>query len=331
MATTPILPETTKSKTQNRQNGTRNGYQAIQSPSVQELCAPDDGRYVSKEVYWADYYHLGGHEFGDVSYEWNNGYLEAKPLTTKAQLTLYRWFCALIEQYIKTYQNAESISLEVGFSMLVPNPEIPGTMKEAVRKPDLGIVRHDNQVQWGDDERSYHGTFDLCIESLSDSTARDVRRDTEDKRHEYEAAGVQEYYILDPDGTHMHFYECTPQGIYAEIQPNPDGVIHSQVLPNFRFRVRDLYHRPELEDLIQDEVYSGYVLREYQAMQARVEQEHLRAEQEHLRAEQEHLRAEQERQYTEQERQRAEQAESRAERYAAKLRELGIDIGGDDS
>ncbi|MBF2076890.1 MAG: Uma2 family endonuclease [Synechococcales cyanobacterium C42_A2020_086] len=50
-----------------------------------------------------------------------------------------------------------------------------------------------------------------------------------------------------------------------------------------------------------------------------------RAEQEKQRAEQEKQRAEQEKQRAEQEKQRAEQEKQRAERFAAKLRELGVD------
>lgn len=46
----------------------------------------------------------------------------------------------------------------------------------------------------------------LCVESLSDSTKDDVERDTVIKKFEYEFAGVQEYYILDPNNEHMHFY-----------------------------------------------------------------------------------------------------------------------------
>jgi len=48
-------------------------------------------------------------------------------------------------------------------------------------------------------------------------------------------------------------------------------VIHSNVLPGFQFRLRDLYRKPSLETLAVDEVYQGYVLLEYQAALARAE------------------------------------------------------------
>jgi len=122
--------------------------------------------------------------------------------------------------------------------------------------------------------------------------------------------------------------------------PEVNGVISSNVLPGFQFRVADLYRQPLLIELAKDKVYQGFIMTEYQQEQKhaeqerqRAEQEHLRAEQEQQRAEQEHLRAEQEQQRAEQaylrleqEQQRAEQEYHRAERLAAKLLALGLTL-----
>jgi DNA anti-recombination protein RmuC len=117
----------------------------------------------------------------------------------------------------------------------------------------------------------------------------------------------------------MHFYQRTATGAYIEMQPDADGVIRSQILPGFQFRRRDLKRLPSLEELALDPVYQGYVLLRYQAAAQKAEQERQRAEQEQQRAEQERQRAEQERQ-------RAEQEQQRAERFAALLREMGVDV-----
>lgn len=242
--------------------------------------APDDGRYVSKEEYWATYY-----DHADASYEWNDGYLEAKPLPNQIQFTLYRWFLILLDQYLAVHQNAKMIGLETGFSLTVPDPKKPNRLKETVRKPDIAVVHNDNPIVLGDTERSYSGTCDLCIEALSDSTKHEVDRDIKVKKVEYEFVGVQEYYILDPSNTHMHFYQRTATGKYIEITPDAEGVIHSVVLPGFRFRLRDLHQKPTLEALALDKVYQGYVLLDYQAAVAHAEAEQKRAEAEQKRAE----------------------------------------------
>jgi hypothetical protein len=50
--------------------------------------APDDGKYVTEEEYWTYWYET------KPSYEWNNGYLEAKPMSNAIQYRLFRWFSA---------------------------------------------------------------------------------------------------------------------------------------------------------------------------------------------------------------------------------------------
>ena len=310
--------------------------------------APDEGRYVTKADYWANYY---THQ--DASYEWNNGYLEAKPLSTPVQYRLFLWFLKLLHEYVTFYDNAELMSLETGFTMTVPDPDNPGTVKDVVRKPDLAAILRTNPVQWGAHDHSYKGICDLCVESLSDSSMKEILRDIKIKKSEYAFAGVQEYYILDPENEYMVFYTRSAAGDYVEMQPDVQGVIRSGILPGFQFRLHDLERLPSLEALLTDNVYY-YVLPGYRAALERAEQERQRAEQESQRAEQEQQRAEQEQQRAEregrraeqerqraeqegrraeqegrraeQESQRAEQEQQRAARYAERLRELGINV-----
>lgn len=299
-----------------------NGHTAThRRPSVSPRPdAPDEGRYVTKEVYWADYY---THQ--DASYEWNNGYLEAKPLSTPVQYRLFLWFLKLLHEYVTFYDNAELMSLETGFTMLVPDSDNPGAMKEVVRKPDLAAILRTNPVQWGEHDHSYKGICDLCVESLSDSSMKEILRDIKIKKSEYAFAGVQEYYILDPADEYMIFYTRSATGDYVAMQPDDQGVIRSGILPGFQFRLCDLARLPLLEELLTDEIYY-YVLPGYRAALERAEQEQERAEQERQRAEREQARAEQEQKRAEQERQRAAQEQQRAERYAQRLRELGIKV-----
>lgn len=284
------------------------------------LAAPDEGRYVSLEEYWAEWYEA------EPNYEWNNGYLEAKPMSNAIQLRLFHWFLMLMRQYITVEQNAELMSLEIGFPLQVPHPKQPGSLKEVVRKPDLAAILHTNPITWGDYERSYRGICDLCVEAISDSTKKEILRDTDIKKSEYEYAGVQEYYILDPSGENMHFYEKSAAGGYVEMQPDAEGVIRSKVLPGFQFRYSDLMRQPTLEEMALDEVYRGFVLLHYQAAEARAEE----AEQKVAAAQQEILTAQQAAAAAQQAAAVAQQAaaaeQQRAEQYAAKLRELGINL-----
>jgi len=258
----------------------------------------EDGNYVSEELYWAEYY-----EHPDFNYEWNNGILEEKPVTDATQYSSYDWFDDLLREFLEVKPVGRKLGLEFGFRLSLPK-------KVTIRKPDLFVVCNDNPIGIKGDDHTYRGICDLCVESLSDSTPREIERDTVHKKFEYNLVGVREYYILDPSGEHMKFFRRTESGDYVEFDAGPEKIIRSQVLPGFQFRIADLIRKPRLVDLVDDEVYQGFVLPEYQAARRR--------------AEQEYQRAEQNQQLVEQERQRAEQERHHRERLVARLRALGI-------
>ena len=240
--------------------------------------APDEGRHVSLEEYWDKWYENSYPDI-DVSYEWNNGILEAKPLANAPQIELGFWFLYLLGQYLHTHGIAQLINLETGFVLTMEDASEPSGIRKAVHKPDIGIILNSNPVTWGRvDQRSFAGVCDAVVEFISDSTQVEVLRDTEEKRRDYALAGVREYYILDPSGEHMHFFCLTPDGQYEEIQPDAGEVIRSQLLPGFQFRLRDLYELTELEELALDEVYRGYVLLKYQESVATQQQAEQRAD-----------------------------------------------------
>ena len=246
--------------------------------------APDDGRYVTREEYWARWYENPYPDI-DVSYEWNNGRLEAKPLPNEPQLDLYNWFLDLLRRFVSTYPIAKLINLETGFVLTIEDPAEPSGQREAVRKPDIGVILNSNPVSWGGiDQRHFEGVCDMVVEAVSDSTPAEVLRDTEEKRRDYALAGVKEYYILDPSGEHMRFYRLIAGGRYEEIQPDAEGVIGSDVLPGLQFRLEEMERQPDLEELALDDVYSGYVIPKFQIAVTKSEAEAQRAEEEAQRA-----------------------------------------------
>lgn len=105
-------------------------------------------------------------------------------------------------------------------------------------EPDLAFVRRDREQRL---ERTGYmdGPPDLAIEIVSPDS---VDRDYESKRARYEEAGVQEYWIVDPDEQRATFLVRTNGG-FAEIQPQ-NHVFPSQVLPGFALDVRWLWQKP---------------------------------------------------------------------------------------
>ncbi len=243
-----------------------------------ENWAPAHGLRVTLEEYWEKWYERP-HPNVDVSYEWSNGILEAKPLPNYAQTEQYRWFFRLLSCYLEVNSIAKLLCLETGAYMSVPDESLPSEKWEVVFKPDIGIILDDNPAPWGaNDQRSYMGVCDMIVEELSDSTSAEVKRDTEEKRDGYARAGVMEYYILDPTDRHMHFYRLGDEGDYEEIEPDEEGVIRSQVLPGLQFRREDLLREPLLAELARDVVYSDYVVPELRDAESRVEKAEERAD-----------------------------------------------------
>lgn len=258
----------------------------------EEAFESEDGRIVSEEEYWEQYY-----SHPDFSYEWNDGKLEVRPVSDYAQFRVYLWFLALLKDYLHVYPIARMIGLEMGFRLKLPR-------KTTIRKPDLAVVLNSNPVPLGDKDRSYRGIFDICIESLSDSTKKEIERDTKTKKLEYAQAGVREYYILDDNRKETVFYRLNEQGIYIPIQPQ-NGIIHSTVLPHFQLRESDLYSLPEPPQMIGDPIYQHFTSPFLRAERERAEE----AEERAIEAEKQ-----------------ASLANQRAARYAAKLAELGISL-----
>lgn len=84
------------------------------------------------------------------------------------------------------------------------------------------------------------GAPDLIVEIASpDSLARDWR----EKYLEYEAAGVREYWVIDPMAERVEAYILNEEKNYTLIEEK-DGVIHSTVLPEFHLKPTWLWQTP---------------------------------------------------------------------------------------
>lgn len=253
--------------------------------------APAHGLRVTLEEYWKKWYERP-HPDLDVSYEWNNGILEAKPLHNYAQTEQYRWFFRLLSCFLEVNPIAKILCLETGTYMSVRDESLPSGKWEVVFKPDIGIILDDNPAPWGaDDQRSYIGVCDMIVEELSDSTSAEIKRDTEEKKDAYARAEVKEYFILDPKDRHLHFYRLGVAGSYEDIEPDEEGVIRSEVLPGFQFRRGDLLREPLLVELARDDVYADFVIPELQVAESRVGKAEERADIEAQRADTEARRA----------------------------------------
>ena len=105
------------------------------------------------------------------------------------------------------------------------------------------------------------GPADLVVEIISPESAA---RDRGEKFYEYEAAGIPEYWLIDPDRETAEFYRLEGD-YYRTTFVGREGVYRSQVLPDFWLRVEWLWQDPlpPVEDVMLDiagERYAQYLL-----------------------------------------------------------------------
>ena len=91
------------------------------------------------------------------------------------------------------------------------------------------------------------GPADLVVEVLSPES---VTRDRGVKMRDYAAAGVQEYWLIDPDAQQVQVYAHQAGGTFQPLPPDASGTNGSQVLPGFALREEWLWpatgHPPDV-------------------------------------------------------------------------------------
>lgn len=179
----------------------------------------------------------------DTRAEWADGeVVMMSPANIEHQI-LGSWLHAILRQF------AEWHSLGV----VLTDPQVRFAGQARRRVPDLVFVSKDRLGLL----KSAHieGAPDLIVEIVSpDSLARDWR----EKYLDYQAAGVREYWVIDPMSQRAEVYaleagaESQTPAAYRRLKEQ-EGAVVSSVLPDFRFRVDWLWPatRPTVEAALQ--------------------------------------------------------------------------------
>jgi Uma2 family endonuclease len=150
----------------------------------------------------------------------------ASPDNTDAN-ELNGWLYRLIGDYVELNDLGKVYVSRVAFRLSDTNgPE-----------PDIAFVRNErlDSVRRGNVE----GPPDLAVEIVSPDS---IERDYEKKRHQYERAGVREYWIVDEMEEKVTLLRLE-KGKFREARPRK-GVFTSKVLPGFWLRTAWLWQQP---------------------------------------------------------------------------------------
>ncbi len=118
---------------------------------------------------------------------------------------------------------------------MIRNAPFSMKMDKSAREPDLQIILNDNPNYT---PTGMYGAADICIEVVSPES---VERDHGTKFAEYEAGGVQEYWIIDPVRNETRFYRLNDNGVYISIKLDENNNYRSPQLPDFVLHVPTLW------------------------------------------------------------------------------------------
>jgi Uma2 family endonuclease len=110
------------------------------------------------------------------------------------------------------------------------------TNKTVIRDPDVMVIGNDKLSQLK--PTRLEGPPDVAVEIVSpDSETRDFI----EKFAEYQEAGVQEYWIINPLSKQIHLYVLSSQGRFEKVIADASGRFQSQFVPGFWLHPDDVF------------------------------------------------------------------------------------------
>ncbi len=169
-------------------------------------------------------------KYSGVHAEWVDGEVITLMTASTKHQKLVLWLANILTLFVERY--------ELGLLLTAPfNMQMPHLNRG--REPDILFVTQDrlHLVQ----ESKLSEAADLVIEIVSPES---VGRDRGEKFVEYEAAGVREYWLIDPDRQQAEFYQLSATGRYHLLFSGDVGRFQSVVLPGFWLEVEWLWQEP---------------------------------------------------------------------------------------
>jgi Uma2 family endonuclease len=166
----------------------------------------------------------------DVRAEWVDGAISVMPPASEDHQDSSLFLVTFLLLYIQRH----------GLGRIFHTPFLMRlASRRSGREPDILFVRAENVHRI---RPTYvDGPADLVVEIVSPES---VERDYHEKLAEYEAAGIPEYWIIDPGRRTARFYQLDTDGQYQLATIPESGIYTSLVVSGFRLRVTWLWQRP---------------------------------------------------------------------------------------
>ena len=169
-------------------------------------------------------------QYADTRAEWVNGEVIMVPAATAQHQDIG----SFIENFLRRYIESHNLGrlFRAPFQMRL-GPDSSG------REPDLLYVTSAHLDRLKD--TYLDGPADMAVEIISKES---INRDRGEKFVEYEAAGVSEYWLIDPLRQQAEFYRLGTDNHYHPVLPDDEDIFHSEVVTGFWLRVSWLWQEP---------------------------------------------------------------------------------------
>lgn len=152
-----------------------------------------------------------------------DGSIEVPAMPTKTHQQVVHALLSLVLGFLRLHRAGDAVAAP--YRMRIRE----GTFRE----PDIAVYKAEHLDRFGE---RFGEPADLVIEVVSDDAASRTR-DYEDKRRDYAAAGIPEYWIVDPVAGTIAVLSLADGG-YEEVGIHgPRAIASSQLLPGFRVDV----------------------------------------------------------------------------------------------
>lgn len=177
-----------------------------------------------------------------IRVEWVDGEVLPMPPPTVRHVRLFVWLLTLLELYSRRRGLGQILGSEFAVRL-----KTQGQVSRRV--PDILFVGHDRLHLLL--ENHLDGAPDLVVEIVSRDS---IDRDWTEKRAEYEAAGVPEYWIIDTDARRFEALELNPEGRFVSIHNQSNDLFTSIVLQGLQIRIEWLWSEnpPDQIEILKD-------------------------------------------------------------------------------
>ena len=170
-------------------------------------------------------------DFGEGSrVEWVDGEVVHMAPVSNEHSDIQTFLTSLVRSFVDAHRLGE-VRCEPFVMKLGKN--LPG------RSPDVLFVSAANRSRLK--KQALFGPADLVIEIVSPDSRK---RDREQKFSEYQQAGVNEYWIIDPGRKVAEIFSLDARQQFQQIGLDKDGTLRSRVLPGLWLRADWLWESP---------------------------------------------------------------------------------------